>query len=163
MMMNVKTLGFSSFVVGIITMFALPTYSQKTYKTDIYPHPDSQPIQIQNQSVIISQKIQQELASQIPQLDLQIQSQFRLFSIPLNREISLVYSHQGQNHWLINFRYGGYSIDTTDRTLYTTEQIYRIKQAFTLTKKIDIADRIYHTSGSMRQVGPILHSRRIGC
>jgi hypothetical protein len=141
----------------------LPTYGYKLYAIDIYPHTDRQPIQIQNQSVIISQKIQQELASQIPQLDLQLQSQFKLFSVPLNREISLVYAHQGRNHWHINFQYGGYPIDTKDRTIYTTEEIYRIKQAFTLTKKIDIAGRIYNTNGSMRQIGPILHSRGTGC
>ncbi len=161
--MKIDIFGFGWLLIGLIITFPLPSYGYKLYTFDAHPPIVRQPIQIQNQSVIISQNILQELASQIPKLDLQLQEQFQLFSIPLNREISLVYIHQGRNHWKINFRYGGYPIDTKDKTLYTTQEIYRIKQAFALTKKIDIAGKIYKTNSLMRQVGPILHSQGTGC
>lgn len=161
--MKIDIFCFGWLLVGLIIISPSPSYGYKFYTFEVHPPIVRQPIQIQDQSVIISQKIQQELASQIPKLDLQLQSQFKLFAIPLNREIGLVYAHQGRNYWHINFRYGGYPINTKDRTLYTTEEIYRIKQAFALTKKIDIAGKIYETNSLMRQIGPILHSWGTGC
>jgi hypothetical protein len=121
------------------------------------------PIQIQDQALIISKKLQQEITSQIPELDHQLQEQFRLFSIPINRQMNLVYVHQGQEYWKIKFTYGGYLLNTTDETIYTTQEIFRLKQDFRSIGKIDLAGRTYDTNGSMQQLGPILHDGATGC
>jgi hypothetical protein len=121
------------------------------------------PIQIQHQALIISKKLQQEITSQIPELDRQLQEQFRLFSIPINRHMNLVYLHQGQEYWKIKFTYGGYLLNTTDETIYTTQEIFRLKQDFRSIGKIDLAGRTYDTNGSMQQLGPILHDGATGC
>jgi hypothetical protein len=123
----------------------------------------SKPVQIQRQTLIISKKLQQEITSQIPELDRQLQEQFRLFSIPINRQMNLVYVHQGQEYWKIKFTYGGYLLNTTDETIYTTQEIFRLKQDFRSIGKIDLAGRTYDTNGSMQQLGPILHDGATGC
>ncbi len=137
----------------------IPTYSYQT-TLDIGDRTSaSKPIQIQHRSLIISKNLQQEIIRQIPTLDRQIHEQFKVFSIPINQKINLVYSHQGQDCWKIKFTYGGYLLNTTDETLYTTQEIFKLKQAFRSILSIDLAGRTYDTNGSMQQMGPILHTQ----
>jgi hypothetical protein len=121
------------------------------------------PIQIQHQALVISKELQQEITRQIPELDRQLEEQFKLFSIPINRQMNLVYVHQGQKYWKIKFTYGGYLLNTTDETIYTTQEIFRLKQDFRSIDKIYLAGRTYSTNGSMQQLGPILHNGATGC
>jgi hypothetical protein len=121
------------------------------------------PIQIEHQALIISKKLQQEITRQIPELDRQLEEQFKLFSIPINRRMNLVYVHQGQEYWKIKFTYGGYLLSTTDETIYSTQEIFRLKQDFRSIDKIYLAGRTYDTNGSMQQLGPILHDGATGC
>jgi hypothetical protein len=123
----------------------------------------SKPIQIQHQALIISTQLQQEITRQIPALDRQLDRQFKLFSIPIDRHMNLVYVHQGQEYWKIEFTYGGYLLSTTDETIYSTQEIFRLKQDFRSIDKIYLADRTYDTNGSMQQIGPILHNGAAGC
>jgi hypothetical protein len=123
----------------------------------------SKPIQIQHQALIISKQLQQEIIRQIPALDLQLDRQFKLFSIPIDRHMNLVYVHQGQECWKIEFTYGGYLLNTTDETIYSTQEIFRLKQDLRSIDKIYLANRTYDTNGSMQQMGPILHNGAAGC
>jgi hypothetical protein len=123
----------------------------------------SKPIQIQHQALVISKELQQEITHQIPALDRQLDRQFKLFSIPIDRHMNLVYVHQGQECWKIEFTYGGYLLNTTDETIYSTQEIFRLKQDFRSIDKIYLADRTYDTNGSMQQMGPILHNGAAGC
>jgi hypothetical protein len=141
----------------LIFTYAFPTQSAQTTLSLYQQTSTSKPIQIHQRSLVISERLQLEIADRIPALDRQIQEQFKLFAIPINREIGLVYLHQGRQDWKIKFTYGGYSIDTTDETVYTSQEIFKLKQAFTAISTITIAGRTYDTNGSMRQLGPILH------
>jgi hypothetical protein len=145
--------------IAAIAIFPCPSYSYQTALNIIDCTSASKPIQIQHRSLIISKNLQQEIIRQIPALDRQLYEQLKVFSIPLNQKINLVYFHQGQDCWTIKFTYGGYLIDTTDETLYTTQEIFKLKQAFGSIDKIDLAGRTYATKGSMQQMGPILHDR----
>jgi hypothetical protein len=146
-------------LVSLISLFPIPAFSYQFNLNVIDRSSTSKPIQIENRSLIISPILQQEISSQIPALDRQLQEQSKLFSIPLNRKIGLVYLHQGRDCWKIEFTYGGYPINTTDETIYSTQEIFKLKQAFITTDKIDIAGKLYATSGLMRQTGPILHTQ----
>jgi hypothetical protein len=121
------------------------------------------PIQIQHRALVISKELQQEITRQILVLDRQIEQQFKLFSIPINQHINLVYVHQGQECWKIKFTYGGHLLNTIDETIYSTQEIFRLKQDFRSIDKIYLADRTYDTNGSMQQMGPILHNGAAGC
>jgi hypothetical protein len=150
--------------IGMMFIFPIaPTHSyQPTLKT-VDRSSAPKPIQIQHRSLIVSKNLQQEIIRQIPALDRQIHEQFKVFSIPINQKINLVYFHQGRDCWKLKFTYGGYLIDTTDETIYTTQEIFKLKRAFLAIDKIDLAGRTYDTSGSMQQMGPILHTRSTGC
>lgn len=142
---------------------SLPTYGYRSTfdTTDRADLP--KPIQVQQQALIVSKKLQHEIARQIPELDRQIEEQFKLFSIPINRRMNLVYVHQGKEYWKIKFTYGGYLLNTTDGTIYTTQEVFRLKQDFRSIGKIYLAGRAYDTNGSMQQLGPILHNGATGC
>jgi hypothetical protein len=142
-----------------IVIISSPTYGDPPvcYCTDRTITPN--PIQIDHQKLIISTELQAEIISQIPELDRKNQKQFQLFSIPINQQINLVYVHQGQDDWNIKFTYGGYLLNTTDETIYTTQEILKLKQDFRSIEKIYLADKTYATNGLMQQIGPSLHDR----
>jgi hypothetical protein len=145
--------------IAAIVISPLPTHSYQPTLNIGDRTSAPKPIQIQHRSLIISKNLQQEIIRQIPTLDRQLYEQFKVFSIPLNQKINLVYFHQGQDCWTIKFMYGGYLINTTNETLYTTQEIFQLKQAFGSIDKIDLAGRTYATNGSMQQMGPILHTQ----
>jgi hypothetical protein len=145
--------------IATMLIAPLPTHSYQSALNIGDRTSAPKPIQIQHRSLIISKNLQQEIIRQIPTLDRQIHEQFKVFSIPIDQKLNLVYSHQGQDCWKIKFTYGGYLINTTDETLYTTQEIFRLKQAFRSIDKIDFSGRIYDTNGLMQQTGPILHTQ----
>ena len=120
------------------------------------------PVQIQAGKLTIAKKLQQEIARQIPKIEQQQQQNSKLLSIPYDRTIGLGYLHQGHNNWKIIISYGAYSIDSSDHTIYSTQEIFRLRQAFALTDRISIAGKTYNTDGSMQQVGPMLHNLSAG-
>jgi hypothetical protein len=149
--------------ISPLIMAPLPTYGYLAIFDTAERADFPKPIQIQRQALIISKKLQQELTRQIPELDRQLKQQSQLFSIPINQHMNLVYVHQGQEYWKIEFTYGGYLLSTTDETIYSTQEIFRLKQDFRSIDKIYLADRSYDTNGSMQQMGPILHNGAAGC
>lgn len=141
----------------------LPTHSYLAIFDTADRADPPKPIQIQHRTLVISPQLQQEITRQIPELDRQLEEQFKLFSISINRHMNLVYVHQGQEYWKIKFTYGGYLLNTTDETIYSTQEIFRLKQDFRSIDKIYLAGRTYDTNGSMQQLGPILHDGATGC
>ena len=123
----------------------------------------TKPIEIWAGKVIISPKLQQVVAERIPTIERQLIQNFRALSIPIERTIGLGYRHQGYNRWKIELTYGAYSIATADATIYTTTEIFKLKQAFDFTPNMAILGRNYATSGSMQQVGPMLHQLSARC
>ena len=117
----------------------------------------TKPIEVWAGKVTISLKLKQVVAERIPTIEQKLIQNFRALSIPIDRTIGLGYRHQGYNNWKIELTYGAYSIATDDRTIYTTTEIFKLKQAFDSTPNIAILGRNYANSGSMQQVGPILH------
>jgi hypothetical protein len=149
--------------ISALAIAPLPSYSYLAIFDITNCTNPLKPIQIQHQSLLLSQQLQQQIVIQIPKLDRQIQEQFKLFSIPINRRMNLVYVHQGREYWKIKFTYGGYLLNTTDETIYTTQEIFKLKQDFRSIDKIDLAGRTYDTNGSMQQIGPILHDGATEC
>jgi hypothetical protein len=123
----------------------------------------TKPIEIQTGKVVISPKLQQVLAERIPTIEQKQLQNFRALSIPIDRTIGLGYRHQGYNSWKIELTYGAYSIATDDETIYTITEIFKLKQAFDSTPNMAILGRNYATSGSMQQVGPMLHQLSARC
>ncbi len=119
-------------------------------------------IEIQTGKVVISPKLQQVVAERIPKIEQKQLQNFRALSIPIERTIGLGYRHQGYDRWKIELTYGAYSI-ATDETIYTTTEIFKLKQAFDSTPNMAILGRNYATSGSMQQVGPMLHQLSARC
>ena len=117
----------------------------------------NKPIQIRDRTLFISEKLQQEIVSQIPIIEQKQQENAKTFSIPIERKIGLGYIHQGRDYWKIKLTYGSYPVETTDKTIYTTKEILKLKQAFELTKKIAIGEKKYYTNTLMQQIGSMLH------
>ncbi len=117
----------------------------------------SKPIHIRDRTLIITQQLQQEINAQIPELDRQLEAQFKEFAIPISRRLDLVYIHQGRADWQLKFTYGGYLLKTSDETIYTSAEILQLKEKFRAIARIEIAGKTYATNGSMQQLGPILH------
>ncbi len=121
------------------------------------------PVYIRDRQLEIVPELQQEIATQIPDLDRSLVTNQKLFAIPIDRQISFRYLHQGRNQWKIQITYGGYPIESIDETLYTSAEIFEFKQAVAVTPKIKIAGKIYNLNSSMRQIGPIWHDRGVKC
>jgi hypothetical protein len=123
----------------------------------------AKPVYIRDRQLEIVPKLQQEIATQIPDIDRSLATNLKLFAIPIQQQISVRYFHQGRNQWRIQITYGGYPIESTDETLYTSAEIFDFKQAVAVTSKIKIAGKIYDLNNSMRQIGPIWHERGVKC
>jgi hypothetical protein len=117
----------------------------------------SKRIYIRDRTLIITKELQQEMNAQIPELDRQLEAQFKEFAIPMSRRLDLVYIHQGRADWKLKFTYGGYLLKTSDETIYTSAEILQLKEKFRAIARIEIAGKNYATNGSMQQLGPILH------
>jgi hypothetical protein len=117
-------------------------------------------IQIIKGKLILSNSLQHELNSQIALAKKELENRLLTLSINYQENISIHYFHQGQNHWQVKFTFGGIILKTSEDIILSTERIFRLKKVFERTKIIKIEPKVYLTTGSMTQLGPILHEGR---
>jgi hypothetical protein len=140
----------------------LPASSYLGSNTLNQPVDTLKPIRVRDRSLIIDTQIQQEIAAQIPELDRQLEAQLQAFAIPISQRLDLVYIHQGRSDWQLKFTYGGYLLKTSDRTIYTSAEIWQLKEKLRAIETIEITGKNYATNSSIQQLGPILHGKT-GC
>lgn len=112
---------------------------------------------ILNSKLILSRKLQIELALEIMQKQKSIERSNNFLANNTNRKIGLVYMHQGQENWSLHFTYAGYLLNTREKMIITTSEIFELKQIFANTESLEIIDREYQTTRYMNQLGAILH------
>jgi hypothetical protein len=157
--------------LATVTILAITIAISCCFPSDVMAHPSllidavasAKPVYIRDRQLAIVPELQQEIAAQIPNIDRSLAANLKLFAIPIQQQISFRYFHQGRNHWKIQVTYGGYPIESTDETLYTSAEIFEFKQAVAVTPKIKIAGKTYDLNNSMRQIGPIWHERGVEC
>lgn len=114
-------------------------------------------IQILRERFILNNGLQHELNYQINLAKKQLQNRAENLSINYTEKISINYLHQGRNNWQLKFTFGGIILNTSEPIILSTERVFSLKQIFEKTKLIEIDGKIYQTTGSMIQLGPILH------
>lgn len=147
------------FFWGMTFLFPSQVYSATPNFKINYPSL-TKPIYSEDDQIIISEQAQKEISAKIFELNKELKTINKLFDIPLNQKVGLVYIHTGQDYWIIKLTYGGFVVDISDYTTYSTEEIFALKKVFEMTKTINIEGKYYETTGSMRQLGPMLHKDR---
>lgn len=112
---------------------------------------------IVNKKINLSQTLQAELKREISKTQkhlMQLNEFIAKENIP---KIGLVYIHQGYENWSLQFTYGGYLLDTEEKIVVTTSEIFQLKEIFVNTKTLLIANKEYQTTRYMSQLGAILH------
>ena len=112
---------------------------------------------ITNGKLSLSQSLQTELAREITKTQKCLVKLNDFLEKDVEEKIGLVYIHQGYDHWSLQFTYGGYLLDTKEKIIVTTSDIFELKQIFANTKSLQIANSDYQTTQYMNQLGPILH------
>ena len=112
---------------------------------------------ILNNKLTLSRKLQIELALEIVQKQKLIEQLNDILANNINGKIGLIYMHQGYENWSLHFTYGGYLLDTREKMMITTSEIFELKQIFANTDSLEIVDREYQTTRYMNQLGAILH------
>lgn len=112
---------------------------------------------ITNGKLSLSQTLQTELAREITKTQKCLVKLNDFLEKDVEEKIGLVYIHQGYDHWSLQFTYGGYLLDTQEKIIVTTLDIFELKQIFANTKSLQIASSNYQTTQYMNQLGPILH------
>lgn len=117
----------------------------------------AQSLIITNGKLSLSQTLQTELAREITKTQKCLVKLNDFLDKDVEEKIGLVYIHQGYDHWSLQFTYGGYLLDTPEKIIVTTSDIFELKQIFANTKSLQIASSDYQTTQYMNQLGPILH------
>jgi hypothetical protein len=112
---------------------------------------------ITNDKLSLSQTLQTELAREIMKTQKCLVKLNDFLEKDVEEKIGLVYIHQGYDHWSLQFIYAGYLLDTQEKIIVTTSDIFKLKQIFANTKSLQIASKDYQTTQDMNQLGPILH------
>ena len=105
----------------------------------------------------LSQKLQLELEQEIYKAQnklIRLSDYLDLKNVP---KIGLVYIHQGYESWILQFTYGGYLLNTKEKIVVTTSEIFELKETFANTKSLQITNNKYQTTRYMSQLGGILH------
>jgi len=115
-------------------------------------------IQIVRDGVVIAETLQNELSGEIARSKKELERLTQRLSLNFTENIGIVYFHEGQNKWNVKFTFGGLILNTSENIVVCTEQVFALKEGFSQTKSIKIKGQEYQTTGSMIQLGPILHS-----
>lgn len=107
--------------------------------------------------IVISPELQQELELEIIKAEKSLTDLSNFLDKQLEGKIGLVYIHQGYENWSIQFTYGGYLLDIDPKIIVTTTEVFNLKKIFAETQIIQVADKQYHTTQYMNQLGAILH------
>lgn len=112
---------------------------------------------ITNGKLSLSKTLQTELASEITKTQKCLVKLNEFLEKDVEEKIGLVYIHQGYDHWRLQFTYGGYLLNTQEKIIVNTSDIFELKQIFANTESLQIASNDYQTTRYMNQLGPILH------
>lgn len=112
---------------------------------------------ITNGELSLSPTLQMQLASEITKTQKCLGKLEDFLDKDVEEKIGLVYIHQGYEHWSLQFTYGGYLLDTQEKIVINTTDIFELKQIFANTKSLQITSSNYQTTRYMNQLGPILH------
>jgi hypothetical protein len=114
-------------------------------------------IQINNEQVVLAKNLQAQLKVEILKAQLELDNLSEKFSIKFDLKIGLVYFHEGQDDWSINFTFGGLILEASQKIILKTPQVFELQEAFKQTKWVSIEGETYQTTGVMRHKGGILH------
>lgn len=117
----------------------------------------AQSLIINNGKLSLSPILQTELAREITKTQKCLVKLNDFLDKDVEKKIGLVYIHQGYDHWSLQFTYGGYLLNTEEKIIVTTSDIFELKQIFANTKSLQITSSDYQTTQYMNQLGPILH------
>lgn len=117
----------------------------------------SQSLYVTNGKLSLDRVLQKELAREIMKTQKCLVKLNDFLDKDVEEKIGLVYIHQGYDHWSLQFTYGGYLLDTQEKIIVTTSDVFELKQIFANTKSLQIASNDYQTTQYMNQLGPILH------
>lgn len=112
---------------------------------------------ITNGELSLSSTLQMELANEITHAQKCLVKLENFLAKEAEAKIGLVYIHQGYDHWSLQFTYGGYLLDTQEKIIINTTNIFELKKIFANTKSLQITSSNYQTTRYMNQLGPILH------
>ena len=117
----------------------------------------SQILYVTNGKLSLDRVLQKKLAREIMKTQKCLVKLNNFLDKDVEEKIGLVYIHQGYDHWSLQFTYSGYLLDTQEKIIVTTSDIFELKQIFANTKCLQITNSNYQTTQYMNQLGPILH------
>lgn len=130
--------------------------SNSTQKLDVSILPKS--IQVIGDRLVLSNKLQKCLKPEI----VKAQKKSALLNPGADTTgegaIGLIYFHEGRNYWSLEFIYDGFALELSSPIILTSQQIDVLEDAFKQTRWVRVKNKIYPTTGSLRRLGPILHS-----
>jgi|GEM_PF-4293280 len=107
--------------------------------------------------VILPKALQNELEIEITQAQKELNRLTETFSLKFNQEIGIVYFHKGGDRWKINFTFGNVVLNIQKEIVLSSSDIFQLKDCFRKTEQIVINGKLYTTTQSMQQLGPMLH------
>lgn len=128
----------------------------KTINIPLNTRDNSQLIIVDNK-LNLSQNLQTELEQKIDKTQNKLMQLNDFLGKKNTPKIGLVYIHQGYGNWSLQFTYGGYLLNTKDKIIVSTSEVFELKEIFAKTKTIHIVNNEYQTTRYMGQLGAILH------
>lgn len=135
----------------------------RPFKNSLEPQVEftSESIQVIDGNFILAQPLQDELSVEILRAKVELENLANNFSLQFNEDIGIVYFHKGHDDWSVKFTFGGLILKTSKEIVFSTDRIFALKAYFAKTKSIVIKEKQYQTTGQMRQLGPILHEKKL--
>lgn len=116
-------------------------------------------MQIIGDEIMISQDLQNQLETEILEAQKELDRLSASLSIKFNDDLGIVYFHKGENNWEIKFTFGGLVLNQPQKMILPIQKVFVFKDRFDKIKWIKVKGKQYITTGSMRQIGPILHTK----
>ena len=108
--------------------------------------------------VIVSKALQNDLEIEIAQAEKEFNRLTETFSIKFSsRHWYSFYFNKGGDKWRIYFTFGNIVLNTQKEIVLSTSDIFQLKDCFKKTEQIVINGKLYSTTQSMEQLGPMLH------
>ena len=148
---------FSSLLMTEITRLDSYEIQILNHRTEQRMSFNRKPIQVVNGKVILGESLQQELEGEINRAKGELEELANNFSLQFTEDVGIVYFHKGYDDWSIKFTFGGLLLTTSEEIIFSTDQVFALKNCFDKVEWIEIQGKQYQTTGRMRQLGPILH------
>ena len=118
---------------------------------------DNSQLIIVDNKLNLGQTLQVELEQEISKTQKELMQLNEFLGKRNTPKIGLVYIHKGYENWSLQFTYGGYLLNTKDKIIVSTSEVFELKEIFAKTKTIHIVNNEYQTTRYMSQLGAILH------